>query len=71
MDVGAHVNNAEDDGEMPLFTAGEKGHDAVVKALLDAGAHGEALVKAGVEDGTRDRKRGVTRGVARLSGRHI
>ena len=38
LDAGADINQANTDGETPLFIAAQKGNLAVVMALLDAGA---------------------------------
>ena len=36
--MGADINKANDDGATPLYIATEKGHEAVVRALIEADA---------------------------------
>ena len=38
LDAGADVNKAMNDGKTPLFIAAEFGHEAVVRAPIEAGA---------------------------------
>ena len=38
IELGADINKADDDGATPLYIATEKGHEAVVRALIEAGA---------------------------------
>ena len=37
MEVVADVNQADSNGAMPLFKAAESGHEAVARALMEAG----------------------------------
>ena len=36
--AGAEINKAEENGETPLYTAAERGHETVVRALNELGA---------------------------------
>jgi ankyrin repeat protein len=38
MELGADVNKARDTGATPLFIAAYKGHETVLRALIEAGA---------------------------------
>ena len=36
--MGADINKANDDDETPLFIAAYEGHEAILRALIEAGA---------------------------------
>ena len=52
IELSADVNKAMDTGETPLVFAAQKGHEAVARLLIEAGAD---IIKAEDGDGTRRR----------------
>ncbi len=44
IEAGADINKAEDAGATPLFIAAQQGHEAVVRALIEAGARDTGVV---------------------------
>ncbi|MDA9098398.1 ankyrin repeat domain-containing protein [bacterium] len=46
MEAGAELNKAVDSGQTPLYMAAGRGHEAVVRVLIEAGANASYLLAA-------------------------